>query len=504
MATKQSSASDKIMLEKLRLMSKHPFFASILLHFKFHEVKEDDEDYQTLAVDAFGNVIYNPKFINKLTDIQLRFVLLHELMHVVLRHTYRIPDKTILKNKSLKSIWNFAVDLVANDILANKETLFQDNSGNFIVENFEDTFLIPNKEGIYSFTFFCGEENDLKEIKFSLAIRDKTAEAIYYEILKNLPSRNVEKKSLSGSPLSDYRTIGKGFDKHNYGKNKQDKNSESDNGSNNNSSKNNKEEKDTDNGSNSKNPLGEENSNELENKDNSSSGNNQLETQELSEDEMENLDRKWSGVVASASMQRTCDPKGNSWVSRILEEFARPQLNWRSLLRRHIKETIPYDSSYKKPRRRSYSTGVYYPITYYKPHILTVAVDISGSISDTDLKTFITEVYGITRSYNNVDIRVLFWSTKVDSKTDRKYKPNHIKEILSVKAYTTGGTYISCVEDYIKDNDCKETSIIYLTDGFVENKPEFVCKNKKRIFIIQAQGDDTILKDYGLTAKLKY
>ena len=194
---------------------------------------------------------------------------------------------------------------------------------------------------------------------------------------------------------------------------------------------------------------------------------------------------------------------GNGWLSRLLDAFARPQLNWRALLRKHIKETIPYDSTYKRPKKRAYSTGVYMPVIYCKPHIITVAVDISGSISDKELKTFITEIYGITRAYNNVDIRVLFWSTQVDAKNDVKYKPNKIREVLDVKAYTTGGTEISCVEDYIIDHDMKESSIIYLTDGFVESNPCFKCRQKKRLFIIQKEGETSILEKYGPVAKLK-
>lgn len=413
-------AADKIMLEKLRLMSTNRFFASILLHFKI----EENNDIPTASVNSFGRLCYNSNFISKLSDLDLRFVICHELMHVILGHCARIPEEAI-KDQHKQLLWNYAVDLVVNDILLNKEKM--------PISVLGENGLMPNAEGAFTF----------KAQRITINVRDKTAEAIYYELLKLLPS--IEKS---------YQT----FDKHELGKSST-----------------------------------------------SNSDGSKSENKSFSDEEIKEIERKWSSIVASANMEDISNQRSmaSGWVGRLLKNFLKPQLNWRSLLRRYIKETIPYDSSYKKPRKRTYSTGVYYPVIYNKPSIITVAIDISGSVSEEDIQKFITEIYGITRAYSGLKIRVLFWSTVVDDKTDKIYQASTLKNVLSEQPKSTYGTFIGCVEDYIASHDMKESSIIYLTDGFVESNPIFKCKNKKRIFIIEKNGCTETLEPYGQIAKLK-
>ena len=454
-----AKAAERLMVEKLRFMSTNRFFASILLHFKLKE----NTEIETMGVDAYGNMYYNPKFVVDLVDDDLRFVMCHEVLHVILRHCYRTPEEFKKHDFAKREIWNYAIDAVVNDILMTKEGMkpTKDLGG-----------IIRNEPGILRLKI----GNKTADI----VVSDKPSEMIYFEILK-LFKDQIKKIEMiqSQSEAEDIfqRTIGnKGFDEHRIGKS---------------------EEKESKNNSNSSNSSS--NSNSL------STGKEGDENEgQLSEAEMDALDRKWGSIAASANMEDPTNSRNNGggWLNRLFDALSRPQLNWRTLLRRHIKETIPYDSSYKKPRRRTYSVGVYYPVTFYKPHIITVAIDVSGSISEDDLNKFISEVYGITRAYPNVKIRVLFWSTMVDEKNDTVYKPGKLKSVLGIKANTTGGTYISCVEDYLKDHDMKESSVIYLTDGYVESNPNFQCNRKKRIFIIQKEGNTEILKNYGQLAKL--
>lgn len=461
-----AKAAERLMVEKLRFMSTNRFFASILLHFKLKETNA----IETMAVDAYGNMYYNPKFVVGLIDDDLRFVMCHEVLHVILRHCYRTPEEFKKYDFAKREIWNYAIDAVVNDILMTKEGMKPTKALGGIIRN---------EQGILRIKI--GKKTA------DIVVSDKPSEMIYFEILKLFKDQMKKIEEIqSQSEARDIfqRTIGsKGFDEHKIG------NSEE------------KESKDNSSSNSSKSSKSSSNSNSSSN----GKGNGEIEDQsQISEAEMDALDRKWGSIAASANMEDPTNSRGNGegWLNRLFKALSRPQLNWRALLRRHIKETIPYDSSYKKPRRRTYSVGVYYPITFYKPHIITVAIDVSGSISDDDLNKFISEVYGITRAYPNVKIRVLFWSTIVDDKNDTVYKPGNLKSVLGVKANTTGGTYISCVEDYLKDHDMKESSVIYLTDGYVEDKPNFQCNRKKRIFIIQKEGNTEILKDYGQLAKL--
>lgn len=447
---KELTAKEKLTLERMKLMSSHRFFASILLHLNLIESSKDNE-IESMGVSAKGDLFYNPKFILNLSSDELRGVLCHEVMHVVLRHLYRFPDRCNFH------LWNIATDLVINDILVNIENIRLPNGH----DNIEA--LIPDVNGKYVLEF-----PDLKPLK--LTIRNRPSEAIYWEIYNYLKQNNKTQHIANGQKGEggeEYRrSIGKGFDKHIFSQSEEDK------------------------------------ENSKQNQSNSSSDNN---SSYISEAEAEELDRKWSSVVAAANMEENTHSRatGNGWASRALSDFSAPQINWRVALHRYVREVLPYDCSWVKPSKRAYSTGVYSPIINKKPENIVVAIDVSGSISQDDLQLFVNEIYGILKAYTNIGVRVVFWSTKVDKEEDKVYKINDIKSILDVKPLSTGGTSISCVEEYLSDIYCKETAIVYITDGYVEDSPLFKCSNKKRLFIISSEGSDEILRNYGTTAKLK-
>lgn len=456
---KELNAADKITLERMKLMTSHRFFASILLRLSIKEYPK--EVCSTMGVDARGNLIYNAEFVEALSADELRGVLCHEVMHVVLRHCYRMPAKVI------PEIWNYAVDLVVNDIIVNYEKFTVPvDLAKITSDNFEEIekqrkenpnigkSLIPREDGIYTFY--------IEGTSYDLLIRDRSSEAIYLDLLKILVDKDSKESSLkggAGSAGEGYRrkSLGECLDKHILGNDSADGSSKSES------------------------------------------------PKELSEEEQTELDRKWSGALASANMEDASNSRGGAqgWVGRQLAAFARPQINWRVALHRYIREVLPYDCSYSRPSKRAYSTGVYTPIIYKKPENIVVAIDVSGSIGDEDLKKFISEIYGILKAYNNVGVRVLFWSTKVDYKNDTIYTISKIPKILDVKPFTTGGTQISCVEDYLNSTISKESAIVYITDGYVECTPSFACQSKKRLFIISSEGSEEILSNYGVTAKLK-
>lgn len=469
------TAKQKITVARMNLIYKRPFFATILLLLKDICINDNKnelnaETMSTMAVDAKGNLYFNTNFLNALSIDTVETILCHEVMHVILRHCYRFPTE---ENKLNPQIWNIATDLVINNILFNKENL----SIPKVEENY-DSFnkgdrigLIPNSDESYTITF----EGSLKEIPpLTIDLRNKISEAIYWEIInhikpyvKNSNKSNGNFKIKCGDKGSREENS---YDRIIFGNNPSSSSSDSKDGK----------------GSSSSNKSSEVNTG-------------------LSDSEKIELDRKWNSAVAQAVMNstgKTRSNNGSDWMSRLLKELNRPQINWKAALSRFIKEVIPYDFSYRMPHKKSISTGVYMPMVYKKPELITLAIDVSGSIGDDELRLLISEVYGITRVYSNLDIRVLFWSTKVDSKNDKIYKPNNITSLLSVKPSSTGGTSLSCVEEYIKSNSKKESSIIYFTDGYVEDDP-FLLSNKKRLFIISPTGDTSTLEKYGTCIKLK-
>ncbi len=89
-----------------RIICDHPFFASILLQFPL----QPDENIPTACVNAFGQIRYNPVWLNSLEIPEIVFVLCHECMHYMYMHITRRFGRDPWG-------WNVATDAVINETL---------------------------------------------------------------------------------------------------------------------------------------------------------------------------------------------------------------------------------------------------------------------------------------------------------------------------------------------------------------------------------------------------
>lgn len=69
---------------RLSLLQKQPFYAILLMHMKFSL----DLTCETAYTDG-DRIAFNPDFINDLSDSELEFVLMHEVLHTALGHPFR-------------------------------------------------------------------------------------------------------------------------------------------------------------------------------------------------------------------------------------------------------------------------------------------------------------------------------------------------------------------------------------------------------------------------------
>jgi len=69
---------------RLSLLQKHPFYAILLMYMKFSL----DLTCETAYTDG-NRIAFNPDFMNDLSDSELEFVLMHEVLHTVLGHPFR-------------------------------------------------------------------------------------------------------------------------------------------------------------------------------------------------------------------------------------------------------------------------------------------------------------------------------------------------------------------------------------------------------------------------------
>ena len=93
----------RILLSRMRLLHSNGFFGLLLMYMKLSLADHNE----TAWTDCKDKIWFNPEFVKSLTDKELDYVLMHEIMHVVLKHSERVD----LRDREL---FNIAADIVVN------------------------------------------------------------------------------------------------------------------------------------------------------------------------------------------------------------------------------------------------------------------------------------------------------------------------------------------------------------------------------------------------------
>jgi predicted metal-dependent peptidase len=120
-----------------------------------------------------------------------------------------------------------------------------------------------------------------------------------------------------------------------------------------------------------------------------------------------------------------------------------------------------------------------------KKHNILVAIDTSGSVSDSELLEFFSEIYHIWKTGCTVEI------IECDARIHRSYMYNGK---FDGKITGRGGTQFSPVIEYYNLHSAKYTVLIYFTDGYGE---EPILKPFKRaMWVITSSGREDPDKKY--------
>ena len=92
----------RILTSRLRLLCNNGFFGVLLMHIKFGLDLECETAYTNGR-----KICFSPKFLDSLSDSELDFILMHEIMHVALKHCLR-------GQKFEPERFNIACDIVVN------------------------------------------------------------------------------------------------------------------------------------------------------------------------------------------------------------------------------------------------------------------------------------------------------------------------------------------------------------------------------------------------------
>jgi predicted metal-dependent peptidase len=163
----------------------------------------------------------------------------------------------------------------------------------------------------------------------------------------------------------------------------------------------------------------------------------------------------------------TVDGAGNlpAGVKRLIQQLTEPQLNWREILRMNLESTIKADYTWMRASRKGWHMDAVMP--GQKPdEMIDVAVmlDASGSISETMLKDFLSEIQGIMDSFPSYKIHVATFDTECYNPA--QYDSDNLDSMIDYEVSGGGGTDFDGIFTYLKNEEITPRRLIVFTDGY--------------------------------------
>lgn len=147
----------RLLLSRMRILYNHGFYGLLLMHM----IYAVSEEIETACTDGV-RITFGIDFLDSLSDSELDFVMMHEILHVVLQHCFRgdVEDP---------EAYNIAADIVVNS--------------NIMLENgMKASSITLSKYGIAMHVAPDGKEG-----------HEYTAEQVYAMLPKNLNKKAIIK-----------------------------------------------------------------------------------------------------------------------------------------------------------------------------------------------------------------------------------------------------------------------------------------------------------------------
>ncbi len=197
----------------------------------------------------------------------------------------------------------------------------------------------------------------------------------------------------------------------------------------------------------------------------------QFSLEEISKEEMETLQEElkeyFEQIFQKFNRQGEL-PKG---MEILVPEYFSHKIHWRELLYRYIAEFAKSTYSFMPPNMKYLYRGICLPSLSSDLLRIVIAIDTSGSVDESLLGAFLSEVDGIMQSYGNYEIDLITADAKVQS--HKVFLPG---EMLDYTVSGGGGTDFRPVFEYIDREIDYPTLLLYFTDGmgtFPQSEPHY-------------------------------
>lgn len=383
----------------MRILYNHGFYGLLLMHM----IYAVSEEIETACTDGV-RITFGIDFLDSLSDSELDFVMMHEILHVVLQHCFRgdVEDP---------EAYNIAADIVVNS--------------NIMLENgMKASSITLSKYGIAMHVAPDGKEG-----------HEYTAEQVYAMLPKNLNKKGNNKKGNNKSHGSADGRAKKGNNKgpgSAVGRAKKE--------------------------------ISKEQHQPVRVWDDHSRWGKYEEDDTLRDVWVKRFEDAAEAIkIRDPSNARGLLP---AFAERILKELKKTQTDWRTILNDFIQEEV-VDYSFAPPDRRFDDSPFFLPDFNGKEDMvedILFMIDTSGSMSDDMIAAAYSEVKGAIDQFNG---KLKGWLGFFDAAIIKPQPFSDENEFKIIKPAGGGGTDFQIIFEYVFHHmsDKLPASIIILSDG---------------------------------------
>lgn len=388
----------RLLLSRMRILYNHGFYGLLLMHM----IYAVSEEIETACTDGV-RITFGIDFLDSLSDSELDFVMMHEILHVVLQHCFRgdVEDP---------EAYNIAADIVVNS--------------NIMLENgMKASSITLSKYGIAMHVAPDGKEG-----------HEYTAEQVYAMLPKNL-----NKKGNNKSPGS---AVGRAKKENKKGNNKGPGSAVG----------------------RAKKEISKEQHQPVRVWDDHSQWGKYEEDDTLRDVWVKRFEDAAEAIkIRDPSNARGLLP---AFAERILKELKKTQTDWRTILNDFIQEEV-VDYSFAPPDRRFDDSPFFLPDFNGKEdrvEDILFMIDTSGSMSDDMIAAAYSEVKGAIDQFNG---KLKGWLGFFDAAIKKPQPFSDENEFKTIKPAGGGGTDFQIIFEYVFHHmsDKLPASIIILSDG---------------------------------------
>lgn len=389
----------RLLLSRMRILYNHGFYGLLLMHM----IYAVSEEIETACTDGV-RITFGIDFLDSLSDSELDFVMMHEILHVVLQHCFRgdVEDP---------EAYNIAADIVVNS--------------NIMLENgMKASSITLSKYGIAMHVAPDGKEG-----------HEYTAEQVYAMLPKNL-----NKKGNNKSPGS---AVGRAKKENKKGNNKGPGSAVG----------------------RAKKKISKEQHQPVRVWDDHSQWGKYEEDDTLRDVWVKRFEDAAEAIkIRDPSNARGLLP---AFAERILKELKKSQTDWHTILNDFVQEEV-VDYSFAPPDRRFDDSPFFLPDFNGKEdrvEDILFMIDTSGSMSDDMIAAAYSEVKGAIDQFNG---KLKGWLGFFDAAIIKPQPFSDENEFKIIKPAGGGGTDFQIIFEYVFHHmsDKLPASIIILSDGY--------------------------------------